>query len=115
MLVGTNDSGIHMMRFPVQVADRVSLGLDNRKDAVPQAAVLPAIEARGHARWWTIAGRQVRPGRTGAENPQNAVDHGAVVVARTAAFAALGRTRGWQQGVDACPLPVGKISSIHGL
>jgi hypothetical protein len=102
-----------MMSFPVQLAGRVSLGLNGRKDAVPEASVLPAVEPCGHAGGRSIARGQVGPGSAGAQDPQNAVDHGAVVVAWTTTLASFGGAARWEQRLDARPLAVSQVSSMH--
>ncbi len=100
MLVGTNDGGIDMMRFPIQLAVSVALRLDGGEDTVPDPHFLPPVEAGGHAGRRAVAGGQVRPRCAGAQDPQHAVDHRAVVVARAATLAALGRAAGREQGLQ---------------
>jgi hypothetical protein len=107
VLVGTNDGGIHVMRLPVQGTSRIGLFLDRGEDVVPDAGFLPAIEPGRDRGRWTIVRGQVGPGRARAQDPQNAVDDGAVVVARATTLAALRRATGWEQALDALPLAIG--------
>ena len=80
MLVGTNDGGIDVMGRPVALTRGISGGLDRSQAAIPEASVLPAVEPGGGGGGWTVAGGQIGPGRTGAQNPQNAVDNGTIVM-----------------------------------
>ena len=100
VLVGTNDRGIDVMGLPVEFARGIGFGLHRGEDAVPNPGFLPAVEPRGHCGGWSITGGQVRPGRAGAQDPENAVDDRAVVVAGTATLAALGRTARREQGLQ---------------
>ncbi len=105
--MGTNDGGIDMMGLPVQRADRIGLSLDGSEEAVPDPGLFPAVEPGGDGGGRSIAGGQVGPGRAGAQDPEDAVDDRAVVVARAATLAALGWATGWEQALDALPLAIG--------
>ncbi len=90
MLMGTNDSGIDVMDGPLQRASRIGLLLERVQDLLPDAGLPPAIEAAGHCLPGTIARRQVTPGGTGAEDPQDAVDNRPMVVRRATGLGFLG-------------------------
>ena len=107
MLVGTNDSGIDMMGLPVQLAGRIPFGLDSGEEAVPEPGLFPTVEPGRDRGRWAIARGQVGPGRTRAQDPENAVHDRPIGVPRAAAFAALGGT-GWrEQRLQPGPLAVG--------
>src|SRR3712207_215016 len=82
MLVGANDGGIDVLDGPLQRAGGIRLLLEGFQDRLPDTSLPPAVEAAGHRLPGTIAGRQVAPGGTGAEDPQDAIDNGAMVVRR---------------------------------
>ena len=107
MLVGTNDGGIDVMGLPVEFARGIGVGLHRGEEAVPDPGLFPAVEPRGHRGGGAIAGGQVGPGRARAQDPEDAVDDRAIVVARAAPLAALGWATGWEQALDVLPLAIG--------
>ena len=114
VLVGTHDRGIHVMRLPGQVADRIGLFLHSGKDAVPDAGFLPTVEPGRDRGRWAIARGHVGPRRTRAQDPEHAVHNRPIVVPGAAAFAALGGA-GWRkQRLQPSPLGIGLCQSQIG-
>lgn len=111
MLVGANHGAVDVMEGPVERALGVGVLLEVRQDAVPDPSPSPAIEAGGNGLPGTIPLRQIPLGRTGAIEPQQAVDEAAIVL-RWAASLSLLR---WKQRPQPLPLLVGQISSAHTL
>ena len=64
--MGTNDGAIDEVERPIKLAVAVGLGLQLGKDALPDPSLAPAIVTAGDRAYWTIAFRQIWPGRTGA-------------------------------------------------
>src|SRR5215213_6743941 len=78
MLMGTVDRGVHA-DGPLNLADRVGLGLRVRQQPVPGAVLLPAAKPLVAGLPGPIALGQVTPGCTGAQPPQDPVDRAAMV------------------------------------
>lgn len=109
MLVGANDGAVDMMQAPVERALGVSLLLEVRQDAVPDAGASPAIEAGGYCLPGAVPLGQVPPGRSCPIQPQQAIDDLAMVLRRAATSWFLR----WKQRPQPLPLLVGQISSAH--
>src|SRR5215208_1657990 len=109
VLVRADDGAVDEVDGPVQVAVGIGLGLQVGEDAVPDALLAPAVVAAGDGAALAVAPRQVVPGRTGAQDPEDAVDDPPMVDAR---FARLGLLR-WEQRLESRPLLVGQVSLCH--
>lgn len=100
-LMGANGGTVdHLDLAVVRCADGVH-------QPIPHAHLPPSIEAvvAGGAR--AVALRQVAPGRTGAQHPENAVQRAAVIDARHASRSVR------QERLDHAPLEVGQVISAH--
>src|SRR5262245_65188083 len=84
MLVRADDGAIHIVDIPVQVRCGVGLLLDRGKEASPDACLAPAVEAAGDGGPAAIPLRQVTPGGTCTEEPQDAIEDASVVSGRAA-------------------------------
>jgi hypothetical protein len=109
MLVGTDNGAIHKMEQPVEPAIRIRLLLEGVKELLPDARPPPAIEAAGHRAPRTIPFWEIPPGGAGAEDPEDAVKDGTVVMGRAPNRWLLG----WEQGLEPLPLLVRQIASVH--
>jgi len=97
------------MQAPVHLVVFLGLRLKRREYPLPYPRRAPAVEPARHRPDRAVALGQVAPRRTGAQNPQNAVQNGAVVVVRPARARPLGR----QQWLQAPPLRVRQIIASH--
>lgn len=111
MLMGTHDGAVDEVYIPVNLAQKIGLGLNGCKDRIPDAGSAPAIEARGNGLPGTIALRQITPGCPRTQDPENAVDDATMIVCRTSRITFLGR----QPGTEPLPLFVSQITSVHAL
>ena len=109
MLVRTNDGAIHVVDAPVDPASSIGLGVHLRKDAVPEARLLPSVEAPGHCGPAPVAFGQVPPRRTRAQDPQDAVNDLPVIDRRSASMGFLR----WQQRLQPLPLLVGQFEALY--
>src|SRR5262249_22121489 len=105
-LVGTHDGAVDAEQVPVDLASRLGAGLEVVEDAVPGAALAPAVEAGvdGLPRAEELG--QVAPGGAGVQDPEDAVDHEAVVLGRPS-----GPLTGREQGAQDLPLGIGQAVS----
>ncbi len=62
MLVGTNDGGIDLMNFPIELTGSIGLCLQRIVDAVPDALLDPAIIAGRDGGALTVVLGQILPG-----------------------------------------------------
>lgn len=108
MGVSPHHSGVDVMHFPVDPPFAVCLLLDLGEDALPDAVLTPAVEAAGDGAWWAVTFGQVLPGRSGAQDPQDAVEDAPVVFRRSARVRLLRR----QEGRNLRPLFVGQLESL---
>ena len=110
--MGTHDGAVDAEQIPVDTSVGLGAGLEVIEDAVPQAALAPAIEARVDGFPGSEKLRQVAPGGAGVEDPEDAVDHEAVVLGRTA-----GPLTGREQGAQDLPLGIAQAvsRSLHVL
>jgi hypothetical protein len=109
VLVGTNDGAIDEMDAPIKVACTIGLGLERRKDVVPDAFLAPAIVTTRDRADGTIALRQRWPGCAGAQDPQDAVDNPTMIFIWPTSM----RFLRWEQRLEARPLFVCEIMSVH--
>src|SRR4051812_22723502 len=112
MLMSAHDGGIEGIFCPDQVALLVVLGLYCLKNACPGSVLLPALQAvmTGGAR--RIAFGQILPGRSRAQDPENAVEY--LTVFRPG-MTPLFRMRGRQERSDLLPLGIGQFVASHEL
>ena len=103
VLMSANDGAIDIMNRPVQLTSGMGLLLDRLKEALPEAGSAPAIEAAGYGLPGAVAFGHVAPGGTGAQQPQDAVDHASVVQIRSTRSRFLRR----KQRLEPLPLRVG--------
>jgi hypothetical protein len=80
VLMRPNNGGIHEVEVPVDFTTDIRLDLQSRQDALPETRLAPAIEPAGDGAYRAIVLGQIAPGRAVAQNPQNAVQDGAVMV-----------------------------------
>src|SRR5690242_3167865 len=111
MLVGAYHRAIDKVLLPIQCAGGIALALQFRQDAVPNAALAPAIEAAGDRAPGTEVLWQVPPRSAGTQDPANALNDPAMVMRGAARFRFL---RG-QQRFKPCPLLVCQGVSVHTL
>src|SRR5690606_29735036 len=108
MLVGTDDGPIDVMDFPIEVTVRIRILLDAGKSRVRAAGLAPALKAAVDRGPRAVALGQVPPWRTGAQNPQDAVQDAAMVCRRSSCMGSLRR----QQRLESCPLFIREFMSV---
>ena len=81
-------------------------------DPDPSTILSPSVEALEDRLPGAVAFREVTPGGTGMEDPEDAVDDRARIVERVACLAVM-RTVG-HEGRDPCPLLLGEFIAAHG-
>ena len=113
MLMSANDGTIHKVQLPVEPTILIRLLLQGIQNALPEPLLAPAIEAAGEGGEGAIALRDVTPGSTSPVKPQEAIDHSSMIDERFAAFAAFGRTLGWEERLQSLPLVIGQVMSTH--
>src|SRR5262245_16584017 len=104
--VGADDGAVDAEEVPVDAAAGLGPGLEVVEDPAPQAALAPAVEAGVDGLPGAEKLRQVAPGRAGAEDPEDAVDHEPVVLRRPSR-----PLSGLEQGPQDLPLRVGQAVS----
>jgi hypothetical protein len=112
MLMGTHEGSIEGIIDPDDLVVLICLGLDLLQEALPGAVLLPAAQPVIAGGLGRIALGQVLPGRAGAQDPQNAIEHRAMIGPGMAGFV---RMSGRQQRGDAFPLLVGQFVASHEL
>jgi hypothetical protein len=95
MLVGAHDGAIDVMDRPIDLAGRIGLRRDGVEETLLNAGLLPPVEATGHRAPGAITLRQIPPRSIRPEDPQDAVEDGAMVVRWMAGL----RFLGWKQRV----------------
>jgi hypothetical protein len=108
--MGFDAGTIYRTAFPFHVCLLVSFRLQSLEYVLPGSVALPAHEAVITGLVRAIAFGQVSPGRSGAVNPEDAVNDQAVVFPLAAAFAGF---LFWQVGMNAFPLAIGHITTRH--
>ena len=112
MLVRTNHRPIDEMKRPVDLSALVCCLLQGGEELVPEAAVLPGVKSVGDGAPGTIALRQVAPGGSSGQNPEDSIEHHSVGMIGMPPFF---RTFGREQGGQTLPLRVSQCMSIHNL
>ena len=74
MLMSAHNTGIDEVQIPIEQTRGISLGLQGFEHALPEACCAPAVEAARNGSDRAVALRQVSPGRTCPEHPEDAVD-----------------------------------------
>src|SRR5829696_8540895 len=109
VLMSAHHARIHKVQVPVEQAGGIRLGLQGFEHPRPDTGLTPAVEAARDCSDCAIALRQVSPGRTRAQHPEDTVDDRAVVVIGAAGPRPL---RG-QQGRQTLPLLVRQLVTSH--
>src|SRR5437016_5174966 len=111
MLMGAHDGAVDEVQAPVQEARAVALLLQAVQNALPDPRLAPAVEPARHRRPRAEAGRQIAPGGSGAQDPQQAAEHRAMIV--------VGASRPWflgrEQGTQLLPLSIAEFFTCHTL
>jgi hypothetical protein len=110
VLVGPDRGAVEEVLAPIHVAPGVGLGLQRCQDVVPDARLLPAAEPRVHRRPRPVPLRQIAPGDTRGQPPENAIEDRAMGVG--------GASGGWslrrEQRLQPFPLPIAQfVPSYH--
>jgi hypothetical protein len=95
--------------LPVDASLGLFARVQRREDPLPGAISLPAHEAIVAGLVRTVASWQIRPRRSRAQHPADAVDHGAVALPLPAA---LPLARG-QKRLELLPLLIRQVSACH--
>jgi len=83
MLVCPDDGAVHEMERPVEPALGIGSPLQSSQDAIPHPSLLPSVEPARHGLPRAIALGQGAPRTTGTQDPEDAVEDGAVVFGGT--------------------------------
>lgn len=75
VLMRSNDGTIDVMRLPIQLPCRIGLRLHLFPNGLPDPFLAPAVVAAGNRLPLPIAFRNIAPGRSGALEPQDAIDN----------------------------------------
>jgi hypothetical protein len=98
-----------MVQIPIQLSTSVLLSLELGENMVPHTRLGPAVQAGGDALPGTKLLRQIAPGCSRTVDPQDGLDHGAMVLGGAARFLCLW----WQKRTYLLPLLVGQYLSCH--
>lgn len=109
MLMGSDDGGVDVLLVPVNVTLPVSKLLKLCEDAHPHGLLAPAVEARGDGAPVAEARREIPPGRTRTEEPQDGVDEGSLVETGTTTDTTCGR----EMRLQGSPLVVCQIMAME--
>jgi hypothetical protein len=74
VLVSTDHRAIHKVHRPIYASVTVCELLQRSQDTLPDAGVLPAVEAAGDRMPRTILFGQVPPGCAGGQDPKDAIE-----------------------------------------
>jgi hypothetical protein len=103
--MGADRCAVDEVQRPVVPAFTVGLPLECRQHPTPDTGPLPAVEAGRDGLPGPIALGQGATGAAGAQDPEDAIEDGAVVPGRTTGAGFLQ----WEQGTKPLPLPVAQI------
>jgi hypothetical protein len=109
MLMRADDGAIDQVDRPIKAARGLGLLLHSRQEVLEETRTPPAVKTAGHGAPRPIPLRQIPPGSAGAEDPEDAVEDGTVVMGGSPNTWLLG----WEQGLEPLPLCVGQIASVH--
>src|ERR1039458_9448609 len=105
---GRTDVGaVHQPQVPVDFALLIQANSQRLENAVEGAIASPAVEAVVDAFPFSVPFGQVTPRCAGAENPQHAVKHGAMIVPSSAA------SLFGEQSLDEIPMSIAQLISGH--
>jgi hypothetical protein len=79
MLVGPDAGALDRVELPVEPAGGIGLRFKRIQHMLADAGFLPALAAAGHRSPGAIVLRQIMPGGTGAQNPQQTIEDAAMV------------------------------------
>ncbi len=108
VLVRSDYRAIHDAQRPGKPALHVGLPLHVGQKAIPDASVLPPVEARRHRLPRAISVRQDSPRTTGTQDPEDAVDNRPVIAGWTTGT---GFLRG-QQRAEPVPLCIRQFANV---
>jgi len=94
--MSADDGAIDEVQAPVNLATPVGLGLQGFQDTRPDAGLAPPIKPAGHGADGALALRQVLPGGTGSQDPENSVHNGSMIVVGAPGFGLLRRQQRFQ-------------------
>jgi hypothetical protein len=86
VLMGAHSGAIDTDHLPVDVACGIRVPLEGLEDLHPDPLALPAKETIVTGLPGRVAFGQIAPGGTGAQHPENAVKHLAVILVLAAPF-----------------------------
>src|SRR3712207_4387459 len=109
VLVSANHARVHKVQVPVEQARCIGIGLQGLKHALPEPGLTPAIKAARHRPDRAVALGEIAPGRAHAQDPQDAVQDGAVFVVRPARARPFWR----QQRFQTPPLRIRQCVTFH--
>jgi hypothetical protein len=109
VLVRSHHRAVDEVQAPVNITRRVGLSLQLGQDTGPHAGPLPVVEAAGDRLPRAVVLGQGAPGTPRAQDPEDAVEDGAVVLGRTAGTG-LVRRQQWTQPLS---LHVGQFACLH--
>lgn len=109
VLMSPNNGGLHFVEAPVDLPTGIGLCLQSRQDTLPETRLAPAVEPTRDRADRAVAFGQITPGRTRAQNPQNAVQDGAVMVVGPPGRWPLGR----KKRPKVLPLPGRQLVACH--
>lgn len=109
MLVRSNHGAVHMVQAPVQVILLVCLALKFSRHSVPHACLDPSVEPPRTGLPGSVLLGEIAPRSSGAQDPEDAIDHQTMILGRAAGLRFL-----WRQ-CPAQPLPllVSQYISCH--
>jgi hypothetical protein len=111
MLVRSDDGTIDPVDGPIDTARRLGLLRHRLQETLEEPRPPPAVEPAGHGPPRPIPFRQSPPGGASTQEPEDAVQDGAVVMGRSPNRGFLGR----EQGLEPLPWLVRQIASVHTL
>jgi hypothetical protein len=109
VLVRPNDGAVHEVQGPVQPPIHVRLPLQGGEDPIPDSSPLPTAEAAGDGPPGAVPRGQIAPRRAGAQDPEDAIDHRAVVVGGASSAGLLRR----EQRAKPFPLRISQDARLH--
>ena len=109
MRMGADAGAVHRDDPPFQLARSVGVALERLEHPLPDALAPPAQEAVVAGVPRAVAFGQIAPARAGAQHPENAVEHLAMILILAAALS-LG---GGQQGRQAFVFLICQVCAFH--
>ncbi len=109
VLVRSNYGAVHKVDRPVEPAVYVRPPVQGGEDLLPDVGLLPVAKPAVDGAPQTESLGQVAPRGAGAQDPENAFEHGPVVLGGPAGAGVLRR----QQRTKALPLRVAQFTPLH--